>query len=137
MALIAPRRAPPSPPVEASAPQIVPLPAENPGGLAFFARVRGLFLLACAGAVMQIGWVMLWPLSYRLTHGNDFTYTYLVNNPAIWERLYELLVLADKLAPGIEPPQSLDILVNTLVLAFVVASCGYVAAVVLVDRGLA
>ena len=85
--------------------------------------------------VMQIGWAMVWTLSYRLTHENDFTYTYLVSRDAIWLRLHDLLVLGDALAPGIEPPQSLDILVNSLVLAFVVVGVGYLGAVLLMDRG--
>ncbi len=101
-----------------------------------WASVPRLTLLACAGLVMQLGWVTVWTLSYRLTHENDFTYTYLVGRNAVWEHLHDLLVLGDALAPGIEPPQNLDILVNSLVLAFVVAGLGYLAAVLLLDRGI-
>jgi hypothetical protein len=53
-----------------------------------------LLLLGGAGLVMQLGWLMIWTFSYRLTHGNDFTYTYLTEHPGVWERLHDLLVLA-------------------------------------------
>jgi hypothetical protein len=97
-----------------------------------------LLLLACAGAVMQVGWLMVWTLSYRLTHGNDFTYVYLVSQSSIWEKLHDLLQLANTLAPGLEladGPASLDIVVNSLVLGFVVAGVGYLCAIMLVDLG--
>ncbi len=96
-----------------------------------------LFGLVVAGGVLELAWIMLWPLSYRLTHGNDFTYNYLVGYQPIWERLYKLLILANNLVPGIEPPQSVDPLVNALVLAFLVAAVGYLAGLVLLDRGAA
>jgi hypothetical protein len=84
-----------------------------------------LLLLACAGIVIQLGWTMVWALSYHLTHGNDFTYTYLETQPVVWERLQDLLLLANVLAPGLElpgfqGPVSRDIIVNSLVMAFVV-----------------
>jgi hypothetical protein len=97
-----------------------------------------LLLLGCAGVVMQIGWIMVWTLSYRLTHGNDFTYAYLVSQSAVWEKLHDLLVLGNTLAPGFElaeGPVSLDIVVNSLVLAFVVLGIGYLCAIMLVDLG--
>src|SRR5215207_9244187 len=99
-----------------------------------------LGLLACAGIVMLIGWSFVWTLSYRLTHGNDFTFTYLVSQPQVWEKLHELLLLANTLAPGLEGPQgpeTLDIVVNSLVMGFVVGSLGYLAAIMLVDTGVA
>jgi hypothetical protein len=97
--------------------------------------VPGYFLFICAGALLEIGWVMVWTLSYHLTHGNDFTYNYLTGYDVIWRRLYDLLVLADALVPNIEPPPTLDILVNSLVVAFIVLAVGYLAAVILMDRG--
>jgi hypothetical protein len=99
-----------------------------------------LFLLACAGVVMQVGWTMVWTLSYRLTHGNDFTYTYLVTQSGVWEKLHDLLVLANTLAPGLEAPEgpvTLDIVVNSLVFAFVVTAVGYLCGILLVDLGIA
>ena len=98
-----------------------------------------LLLLACAGVVVQVGWTMVWTLSYRLTHGNDFTYTYLVTQSGVWEKLHDLLVLANTLAPGLEGPDgpvSLDIVVNSLVFAFVVTGVGYLCAILLVDLGI-
>ena len=100
-----------------------------------------LLLLACAGIVMQLGWIMVWALSYHLTHGNDFTYTYLETQPVVWEKLQELLLLANVLAPGLElpgfqGPVSRDIIVNSLVMAFVVTGVGYLGAIMLVDLGI-
>src|SRR5215472_7344211 len=116
-----------------------------------FERARALFgsgvslvvrlvLLFGAGAVMQVGWLGAWTLSYRLTHGNDFTYTYLMTQPNVWSRLMDMLTLGNTLAPGFEMPGfsgpvSLDIVVNSLVMSFVVAGLGYLAAILLVDSG--
>jgi hypothetical protein len=98
-----------------------------------------LALLAFAGLVMQLGWAIVWTLSYRLTHGNGFTYAYLVTQTGVWEKLHDLLVLANTLAPGLEGPEgpvTLDIIVNTLVLGFVLTGLGYLGAVLLVDVGI-
>jgi hypothetical protein len=101
-----------------------------------------LALLVAAAVVMQVGWIAVWTLSYRLTHGNDFTFTYLMTRPAAWSKLMELLVLANTLVPGLEMPGfqgpvTLDVVVNSLVMAFVVVGVGYLAAVLLVDTGVA
>lgn len=99
-----------------------------------------LTLLAAAGLVMQIGWLAVWTLSYRLTHGNDFTFTYLMSEPDVWSKLMDLLTLGNTLVPGFEQvgfqgPTSLDMVVNSLVMAFVVAGLGYLAAILLIDSG--
>ncbi|HEV7666867.1 MAG TPA: hypothetical protein VGQ62_25255, partial [Chloroflexota bacterium] len=97
-----------------------------------------LLLLACAGVVMQVGWLVVWTLSYRLTHGNDYTYTLLVSQPALWDKLHDLLVLANTLAPGLELPDgpaTLDIVVNSLVFGFIITGVGYLCAITLVDSG--
>jgi hypothetical protein len=104
--------------------------------------VLRLALLALAGIVMQIGWISVWTLSYRLTHGNDFTYTYLMTQPAVWNKLMDMLLLANTLVPGLEMPgfsgpASLDVVVNSLVMAFVLAGVGYLGAILLVDAGVA
>ncbi|MCA1646383.1 MAG: DUF2029 domain-containing protein [Chloroflexi bacterium] len=101
-----------------------------------------LLLLVCAGVVMQVGWTMVWTLSYRLTHGNDFTYTLLTSQPAMWQRLMDQLVLANTLAPGLEVPpfqgpDTLDIVVNSLVFAFAITGVGYLCAIILIDLGIA
>jgi hypothetical protein len=80
-----------------------------------------LALLACAGGVAQIGWVMVWMLSYHLTHGNTFTYDYLVDQSFIWEKLRGVLEIANSIAPGIEPPDGspdFNMLVYALMLGF-------------------
>ncbi len=109
-----------------------PPPPRRPPGWRY---LPGYLLFALAGLVLEIGWVMVWTLSYHLTHGNDFTYDYLVDYDVVWRRLYDLLVVADQIVPNIEPPQTLDILVNSLMVAFIVVSIGYLAAIILVDRG--
>jgi hypothetical protein len=101
-----------------------------------------LALLVAAAVVMQLGWMGVWTLSYRLTHGNDFTYTYLMTQPKVWGKLMDLLLLANSLAPGLEQPGfqgpvSLDIVVNSLVMSFVIVGVGYLAAILLVDSGVA
>src|SRR5579871_2731652 len=100
-----------------------------------------LLLLACAGIVMQVGWIGVWTLSYRLTHGNDFTFTFLMVYPDAWGKLMDLLVLFNTLVPGLEQPGfqgpvTLDVVVNSLVMSFVVAGIGYLIAILLVDLGI-
>src|SRR5262245_43976455 len=95
-----------------------------------------LVLLACAGAVMQVGWVLVWMLSYHLTHGNTFTYEYLVDQSAVWEKLRDVLLLANTLGPGLEPLEGVsdfNMLVYALILGFVLAGVGYIAAILLLD----
>lgn len=99
-----------------------------------------LALLALAGVVMQVGWLSVWTLSYRLTHGNDFTYTYLMSQPEAWHKLMDLLVLGNTLVPGLEMPgfqgpSNLDVVVNSLVMAFVLGGLGYLGAILLIDTG--
>jgi len=96
-----------------------------------------LALLAGAGLMIQLGWVAVWTLSYRLTHGDGFSYQFLTTQTPVWDKLQETLELAKTLAPGIEPPVSIDILAYALMLAFVVAGLGYLAGVLLIDLGVA
>src|SRR5450631_4204782 len=81
-----------------------PPPSARRSLLTVTSVVLRLLLLACAGIVMQLGWTMVWTLSYHLTHGNDFTFTYLETQPIVWEKLQGLLLLANVLAPGLELP---------------------------------
>jgi alpha-1,6-mannosyltransferase len=99
-----------------------------------------LALLACAGVLIEIGWLAIWTLSYRLTHGNEFTFTYLTTQPAVWTKLMDLLVLGNTLVPGMEQPGftgpvSLELVVNPMVMGFVLAGIGYLAAILLIDHG--
>jgi hypothetical protein len=107
--------------------------------LKVISHVLRLLLLASAGVVMLLGWAFIWTLSYRLTHGNDYTYTYLVTQSGVWDKLHDLLVLANTLAPGLEGPQgpeTLDIVVNSLVMGFIVTGIGYLCGIMLVDVGI-
>jgi hypothetical protein len=104
--------------------------------------VLRLALLACAGVVMEVGWIGVWTLSYRLTHGNDFTFTYLTTQPAVWNKLMDLLILANTVAPGLElpgfqGPATLDVVVDSLAMVFIVAGIGYLIAIMLIDVGIA
>jgi hypothetical protein len=98
-----------------------------------------LALLACAGLVAQVGWMLIWTLSYRLTHGNEFTYNFLVSQPLIWEKLRDFQVFANTLVPGVEildvGPVHPDILYNAMVVGFVLTGLGYLAAILLIDVG--
>ncbi len=103
--------------------------------------VLRLALLAGAGVVMQLGWLGVWTLSYRLTHGNEFTYTYLMTQTPVWNKLMDLLTLGNTLAPGLEQPGfqgpvAMDNVVNPLVFSFIVAGLGYLIAITLVDVGI-
>ncbi|HLZ26015.1 MAG TPA: hypothetical protein VKV73_01685 [Chloroflexota bacterium] len=121
-----------------SAPRAEKRPGVGPTVISVVVR---LLLLACAGIVIQLGWTMVWALSYHLTHGNDFTYVYLETQPVVWEKLQDLLLLANVLAPGLElpgflGPVSRDIIVDSLVMAFVVTGVGYLGAILLIDLGI-
>ena len=98
-----------------------------------------LALLACAGLVAQVGWMLIWTLSYRLTHGNEFTYNFLVSQPLVWEKLRDFQVFANTLVPGVEildvGPVHPDILYNAMVVGFVLTGLGYLAAILLIDVG--
>lgn len=124
-----------SPPARPSSP-LADSPSRAVRSLTLRAQLVRLLLLASAGALLQIAWVMLWPLSYRLTHGNDFTYQYLIGHDAVWRRVYDLLMMANGLAPGIEPPHSLTLLVNAFTITCGVATVGYIAGVLLLDLGI-
>jgi hypothetical protein len=133
---------PSSPEASASVQAIPPDPSQRARKLLLTGASLGarLAMLLAAGVVMQIGWFGVWTLSYRLTHGNDFTFTYLMTQPDAWSALMHMLTLGNTLAPGLEMPGfsgpvSLDIVVNTLVMSFIVTGLGYLAAILLVDSG--
>src|SRR5215469_6091764 len=109
--------------------------SDPPFAVKLISATLRLALLAAAGLLMQAGWIAMWTLSYRLTHGNDFTFTYLMTQPAVWNKLMDLLLLANTLVPGLEMPgfqgpASLDVVVNSLVMAFILTGLGYLAAVI-------
>jgi hypothetical protein len=58
----------------------------------------------------------------------------------VWHKLMDFLVLGNTLAPGLEMPgfqgpASLDVVVNSMVMVFVIGGLGYLAAILLIDSG--
>ncbi len=94
-------------------------------------RLAALLVVALAS---ELVYIVFWPLSYLLTQAVDFTYEYLVEFPAAWERLVPLVARLEELWPG--STGSLDILVDLLVRTFVVAFMLYLAAFFLTRAGL-
>lgn len=95
--------------------------------------VRLVALLVVA-VLSQIIYVFVWPLSYFMTQATDYTYEYLVQYPAAWERLVVLLARFDALWPGAS--SSLDFLVDALMQVFIGAFILYLIAILLVRGGL-
>jgi hypothetical protein len=93
-----------------------------------------LALLLVVASLTQVIYVFLWPLSYFMTQAPDYTYEYLVQYPATWERLLALLARFEELWPGAS--RSLDFLVDSLMQAFIGAFLLYLVAVLLVRGGL-
>src|SRR6476619_7284287 len=96
-----------------------------------WARLLALLLVA---GVTQVIYVFIWPLSYFMTQTPDYTYEYLVEYPAAWQRLLILLGRFEELWPGAS--RSLDFLVDALMQAFIGAFILYLIAILLVRRGL-
>ena len=94
-------------------------------------RLVGLLLVAVLAELVYVGF---WPISYYLTQGPDFSYEYLLEYPAVWERLLPLLVRFEATWP--EPPRSLEFMTDTLKWAFVAAFVLYLAAFWLTRAGL-
>src|SRR5688572_21960945 len=51
------------------------------------------------GLVLEAIYIALWPLSYDLTQGSDFSYEYLVQYPQVWEWFRPLLARFEELFP--------------------------------------
>jgi alpha-1,6-mannosyltransferase len=107
-------------------PQRLPLRAALPW-------VRLALVLALA-ALTEIVYVFVWPLSYFMTQAPEYTYEYLVQYPAAWERLYLMLARFEQLWPGAS--RSLDFLVDALMQAFIGAFILYILAILIVRAGL-
>jgi alpha-1,6-mannosyltransferase len=86
-------------------------------------RLAALLVVAVAS---ELVYVVIWPLSYLMTQAVDFTYEYLVEYPAAWERLVLLLARLEEIWPG--STGSLDVLVDLLVRTFIAAFVLYLAA---------
>jgi len=111
-----------------------PRPPSHLGTLAALWPWVRLALLLAVAAASELVYVAFWPLSYLLTQAVDFTYEYLVEYPAVWERLVRLLARLELWWPG--STGALEPLVDLLVRAFVVAFILYLAAFFLVRAGL-
>jgi len=96
-----------------------------------------LLLLGGAGAGLELSLLLLWLLSYRLTHGKDFTQAALREYPPLQWLLTRLLAAASALIPGLEPPRQLDLLISLLLAAFLLAAAAYLLGLWLLDRGVA
>src|SRR5215212_8688921 len=96
-----------------------------------WARLLAVLLVAC---LTQVIYVFVWPLSYFMTQTPDYTYEYLVQYPAAWQRLLVLLARFEELWPGAS--RSLDFLVDALMQAFIGAFILYLLAILLVRAGL-
>ncbi|MDP8922736.1 MAG: hypothetical protein M3O34_07650, partial [Chloroflexota bacterium] len=94
-------------------------------------RLVALVVVAAASELVYVGF---WPLSYYLTQAPDFTYEYLVQYQAIWERMVPLLVRFDAAFPG--GARSLDFMTDALVRLFIAAFGLYLVGFTLVRAGL-
>ncbi|MFN8524861.1 MAG: hypothetical protein U0821_17335 [Chloroflexota bacterium] len=97
------------------------------------AWARLVALMAVAGAT-ELVYVALWPLSYLLTQGLDFTTEYVTQYPWVWARHQELRAIFDLLWPAAsqELGPAVDLLMGLFGAAFVL----YLAGFALVSRGL-
>jgi hypothetical protein len=94
-------------------------------------RLAALLLVA---ALTELVYVGFWPVSYYLSQGPEFTFEYLSQYPAVWERLLPLLARLEAVAP--EAPRSVELLVGLLVRLFVGAFGLYLVAFFLTAAGL-
>ena len=91
--------------------------------------------LVGAGLAIELCWLVLTPLSFRMTHGAEYTQTLLLEHPLLAGWLDGLLPLAVRLAPAIQQQSTyIDPQLNTLVAIFVVTSAAYLAALMVLDR---
>lgn len=112
----------------------MPAPKRQGGSLrAALPWVRLAALLVIAAAT-QLIYVFIWPLSYFMTQATDYTYEFLVQYPAAWERLVVLLARFEQFWPG--QSRSLDFLIDALMQAFIGTFVLYIAVILLVRGGL-
>jgi hypothetical protein len=91
--------------------------------------------LACAGLILELCWLVLTPLSFRMTRGAEYTQTLLLEHPLLAGWLDALLPLAMRLAPAVQQQSTyVDPQLNTLVALFTLTSGAYLVAVHLLDR---
>ena len=88
-----------------------------------------------AGLLIELCWLVLTPLSFRMTHGAEYTQTLLVDHPLLASWLDGLLPLAVRVAPAVQQQSTyIDPQLNTLVALFVLTSLAYLTCVLVLDR---
>jgi hypothetical protein len=93
----------------------------------------GTLLLVTLGALLELVLLALWPLSYDLTQGADFSYEYLLQYRQVWEFFRPILERFEARFPT--AATSLEQLTTMLTL-FWVAAFGLYTAAFLLARGL-
>ncbi len=83
-------------------------------------------LLVIAGLLTELAYVVLWVPGHRLSHGQSFTYEYMLQHPQVWDYLYPLFQKFDLLRPGLR--EEWDFLVFLVLAIFLVAFGAYFAA---------
>jgi hypothetical protein len=73
-------------------------------------------VLIALGVGLELAYLLLWPVGYRLTHGGQYTYDYLVQFEPLWLKFYDFLQWWDEAFPGVY--SSLEVNVNLLLAAF-------------------
>src|SRR5579884_3361724 len=92
-----------------------------------------LLLVGCA-AVIELGWVICWPLSYTLSNGSEYTITLLNDLPFLGPPLDRAIGLAYLVVPGFATSTTIDPAVHGLVATFILIGLSYVAALALLQR---
>jgi hypothetical protein len=92
-----------------------------------------LSIILIAAVLTQMIYVFIWPLSYFMTQATEYTYEYLLQYPAAWERLYRMLARFEQFWPGASA--SLDFLTDALMQAFIGAFLLYLVAALMVRGG--
>jgi hypothetical protein len=91
--------------------------------------IAGLALVSL-GLFLEATFVALWPISYDLTQGSDFSYEYLVQYPQVWDWFRPVLDRFESLFPT--AATSLDQLTTLLSIFWIVSFVLYGAAFLLI-----
>src|SRR5439155_16956202 len=60
-------------------------PRDRSSGANLWPIVVAALLLAWLGVLLECVYIGLWPISYDLTQGSDFSYEYLLQYPQVWD----------------------------------------------------
>lgn len=97
-------------------------------------RLATPLALALLGCGLELAYLALWPISYRLTHGGQFTYEYLLEFEPLWLRLHAALEWWEAVVP--QAPTSLELNVNLLLAVFAALFALYFTAATVAYRWL-